>query len=481
MYTFKAVWVALAIVAGAMALYGCGDGGEKGTGPGPEPADLDSSYQQLTDLMEIMIDSMSVDGDARPGDFDFTDLHRDFEAYLTRHPGDPGASFGAAITSLMTLTTSEDLNALIDSFVVAADEGSFFQLRVANPGKLSGRGSFFAFPTELSSAGVEKNFLAQAYVSLLPRMISNPPKFSELQTIIREEFIPAVQEASDYIGAILEQPNFIFWVTPEMMGETSDSVEIDRADFLTFAAGLHVIQSFLHLAVAYNVDLPSYDSAGLAYMFDQSNGWMSLHPDGDEHMTAVLNEFMTAVAMVDGAITALQAEQIADVDQSNDLIKATWTQDEYNMAHTVVDTIEAYATGPQWVKGDFDDDPYEDSVRINVSRIFTNPINGIFTLLPSYASEVSLGYDSIWYYSEYWNGYEWVMDSFLNSIEKYCQVTITWDADAFEQWLIPNPTLNGLIPDITTDLKFKELFGLSPDMWQKQMEMYFHFDDIYLK
>jgi hypothetical protein len=326
-----------------------------------------------------------------------------------------------------------------------------------------------SFPTDVSSSGIERNFLGQAYASLMYRAAANPPMFSDLQDIVRTRFLPAVGNAIGYMDNILADPGFIFWVTPQMMGETSDSVEIDHADFLVFAAGLRVIKSFFHMAVAYNVDLPSYDSAGIAYMFDQSNDWMSLHPDGGQQMTSSLAEFMDALDMADSAVSALMIEQSNDLNQSNDLIVANWTIQEYAEAHAIIYTIQGYLTAPQWVYGEFNGDGFTDSVRVDIAAVFNRPIDGIFSLLPPYSSQVSMGSDSLWWYDWIWNGYEWVVqDSFLYDIRPYIEVEITWDADDFAGWVFPDPSVSGILPDISSDAEFKALFGMSPAMWQKQ-------------
>jgi len=463
-------WLIIAVLlACGMFFFGCSDDdGGNGVGPGPLDADIDSSFQELAELMEQMIDSMSVSDDFHPDDFDFGALHQAFVNYLAGHPGDPKASFGAAMTSIMILSTDPLVSAMIDSIKAFAQGDGFFTAVVPNPDKLSSRGDMLSFPTDVFSSGIERNFLGQAYASLMYRAVVNPPKFSDLQNVVRTKFLPAIGNSIGYMDNILADPGFIFWVTPQMMGETSDSVEIDHADFLVFAGGLRVIKSFFHMAVAYDVDLPSYDSAGIAYMFDQSNDWMSLHPDGGQQMANSLTEFMDALDMADSAVSALMVEQSTDLDQSNDLIVANWTIADYAEAHAIIDTIQTYLTDPQWIYGEFNGDGFTDSVRVDIAAVFGSPIDGVFSLLPPYSSQVFTGADSLWWYEWIWNGYEYVIDSFLYDIRSYIEVEITWDADDFEDWEIPDPSISGILPDITTDADFKDLFGLTPAMWEKQ-------------
>lgn len=468
---------AACLLAVGLLIVGCSSDNNKGTGPTPPPVDLDSTVQELSDMMQAMIDSTS-NGNMDLSQFDFKSLHGKFVTYLNAHPGDPTASFGAALTSVLALANSQNVNLLIDSVGSFLEGGGFLKASVLNPERFADRGNLITFPTDLSSTGIQKNFLGQAYASLMYRALADPFDFSDLQYVIRTDFIPAMDEAIGHLDDVLKNPDYIFWVTPEMTGGTSDSVEIDYADFLVFTAGLHVINSFFHMAVAYNVDVPSYDSAGIAYMFDQSNQWMSLWPDGATQMSASLNDFVDALDLADSAIAALQTEQTTDLDQSNDLIVANWTLHDYITARMFVDSARAYLTLPQWVIGQFDADPEPDSIRIDVSKIFTNPINGIFTLLPPYSSYVVPEEDTTWYYFDRWDDQlqQYVPDSSVWGITSYMDVIITWDADTFAGWIFPNPTINGILPDIDTDAKFKALLGLTEPMWQKQMVLKINLD-----
>ncbi|MCP3681838.1 MAG: hypothetical protein GY861_04035 [bacterium] len=44
---------------------------------------------------------------------------------------------------------------------------------------------------------------------------------------------------------------------------------------------------------------------------------------------------------------------------------------------------------------------------------------------------------------------------------------IIWEADTFDEWILPDPTVGGLFPDITTDAIFKGIFEIDGDDWEK--------------
>ncbi|MFH1701025.1 MAG: hypothetical protein ABIE07_10595 [Candidatus Zixiibacteriota bacterium] len=442
---------------------------DKTTEPPPPTVvtDMDSVMVSFGAMMQTMFDSMEYADNPQLDDFDFSQMHQIFVNYENLNPGDPQASFGAAITSMLSITQSQDLNDLIDTIIAMDGSGMFLKRHIPLPNKVSGTGALIGFPTSFESSGVEKNFLAQTNLALASLAISNPPKFSEIQAIIRNDLMPAITNATTYMDNVLDVPNYIFWVTPEMTGETSDSIEVDRADFLTFAAGLRVIKSFFHMAIAYDIDLPSYDGAGLAYMFDQSNDWMSLANDGATQMSSAKTGFLEAITFVDNALTALAAELISDPDQSNELIVTDWSAYEFMEAHAIIDSVQFYMGGAQWVVADFDGDDLVDSIQVNAANLFDNPIDGFFSLLPPYSAEISDYIDTSWYCYNYWDGYQWQYECFIDYIDTCYMTTITWDADTYEEWVFPNPSINGIFPGITSDADLKELLGIDPLYWDK--------------
>jgi len=50
-------------------------------------------------------------------------------------------------------------------------------------------------------------------------------------------------------------------------------------------------------------------------------------------------------------------------------------------------------------------------------------------------------------------------------------VVVTWNADSFDQWVFPNPSFNGILPEITSDLVFKETFGIEASDWEKEFRL----------
>ena len=56
----------------------------------------------------------------------------------------------------------------------------------------------------------------------------------------------------------------------------------------------------------------------------------------------------------------------------------------------------------------------------------------------------------------------------------FYSAVVTFEADNFDQWIFPNPTLNGFLPDVTSNEEFKRIFGIVESDFEK--EFYIEFD-----
>ena len=451
----------IVLTAGMLICWGCSGDDDKITDNGTviTEEDLDTAFKELILKTESMIEILDQGGDIDPAQFNYGGLHNVFTGFLSSHPGHAKASFGAGITSIMVLASDQELYDLIDSIIALGDLG-FSKVQVPNPTKLSGPREMLRFPSEITSTGIETNFLAQSYLATIMRAATGPIQFSQIQAYIRAKLLPAVDNSIGYFNNVLNYPDFVFWITPELMGDPSyDSVEIDRADFLVFTAGMKTVKSFLHISVAYDVDMPSYDEFGIEYVFNQSARWMSLLGDGATQMATAKAAFLEAADLAETAVAALEAEPAIDPDQTDDLIPADTNATAYNEIKHVIDSVQAYLTAPQWVHY-YDMYNQPDSVRVNAGAIFDNPLDGIFTYLPPYDVECEAVVDTIWYYLS-------PTDSFISDIYEYYGVYITWDANSYGEWIFPDPSFNGILVDISTTAELLDVIGYPEESWQK--------------
>ncbi len=108
------VFLLLAMIAGLIVI-GCSDD-KSDTKVVITDSQLEAALATLMRQSNTMLDSVFT-GDLEPSDYDFRPLHAVFVGYLAEHPGHKRASFGAALSSMMILTTNSELNRLFDSLI----------------------------------------------------------------------------------------------------------------------------------------------------------------------------------------------------------------------------------------------------------------------------------------------------------------------------------------------------------------------------
>ena len=65
---------------------------------------------------------------------------------------------------------------------------------------------------------------------------------------------------------------------------------------------------------------------------------------------------------------------------------------------------------------------------------------------------------------------------FLVFDREFYTAFVTFEADNFDEWIFPNTTFNGFLPDITTDAEFKRIFGIVESDFEKEVHIHFDID-----
>jgi len=194
-----------------------------------------------------------------------------------------------------------------------------------------------------------------------------------------------------------------------------------------------------HFMVAYNIDFPDMtDTTAVKAAFNQTDGtFLSLRTDGAENMRAFRLTLLDGVARMSSFLLSLDAETD---DQSDDLIKigpsgsgGLTPADIDSLAPGISDFVEALS-GPLTITGDFDNDAMDESVAVNISVIFTNPIPDIKQMMPDY-------YWDSQFQGWYWAGYP---------------------ENDFSQFVFPDASMHGILPDFAPggDAMFKAVFNI---------------------
>ncbi len=399
----------------------------------------DSLASQMDDVINVTLDN--PDSSFRPREVDFSGLNELYEQAVTLCPTNPDAQFGSAFTGLMIYLADTALNNLIDRIKYAADTISYGS-KVAPPLKM--------FPTivdgrKLTPDGIPMT--ANGFVDILPSLVSldfaimdaapDDPQISEIQDHFESQLLPKIANARIRLANILNDANYTFVITPEMQGNSgADSIVIDRTDFSVFLAVAYAAEAAIHIFLARDLDIYPYSIASVETALNSGSSFLNLRPGN--HMDSAKVKILAAKDAVINAIDYLIAE--IGTDQSYDLIEIpSGGLADLNEANDTIDYYFTYFDAPKdldiiwtdhWI---WIDDPYGGhseavketlSVNVDISQFFDNPMNNPKNFLPGYT--VSL--------------------TDLDSLMGACY---EWTDDTFETWDWPDPTFNGLLPNMT--------------------------------
>ena len=156
-------------------------------------------------------------------------------------------------------------------------------------------------------------------------------------------------------------------------------------------------------------------------------------------MGATKNAILLAETSVQAALNDLLAEINSGENQDDDLIPVYPADiSDINMIQDSLAHYRQYFNGPMDLEIIFNT---ADTLllSVDVARFFDNPVDNPKNLLP---------------------GYELT----INSVTDQYEICYGWDAVTFDGWTFPNPTINGLLPGITSD-SLKSLMNIEASDW----------------
>ncbi len=462
---FYTAFIAL-MVSSVVFLGGCGEdkSTESKLDPGKAVEKVREANASLEDKLYDLINGEGVD---RPEDIDFKAANDLYEKALEYDPDNLDANFGAGLTEVLMITLDNSVNDVFDEWDEYIDTASFFEPKsvIYSEKRFAKRIVNRGFPTGEKDFLLPSNFLLSSIFSVFYTGLTNPPQIHEIQDLIDNKLLPKVDYALARLEKVAADPNYSFIITPKMQGDVEeDSLELDLTEIYLIITGLDLLKSFCSIATSYNFDIPTYDSAGLAQIIPQNSDFLSLRQSGVSKLASAKSAFLDACDNLENAINFLRGE--AD-NQNDDIIKI----DPDGVADEDLDSVLAYLprirntfNTSEAVTGDFNGDGNDQTVVFAVGAFFDNPIDNLKQdLLPPYTARVERD-SSLWWYVDPWHGPYYEYEYFLVPV-------ITWNANSFDQWIFPNPTFNGILPEITTDLKFKQTFGIDAEDWGKEIRL----------
>jgi len=513
----------------------------EGKDPEGAMADIELANQALADVLYALVNGPEPESIQ---DINFSVPYGLYSSAFSKDPANFDANFGMGLTGIFMITQEQQLNDAFEEWQSYLETGEPFQVPLGSQNR---SGLDIGFPTSLRSYSIHTEDLAKTIVGTHKIALSDAPKISTIQNVFESSLLPKLTAALSKLDYVDDNPQYVFTVTPKMQGDLfADPLEIDLTEIYALQVSLHMLKVVIDMAVAYDLDITSYDSLGIIDALSPGSSFLTVRNSG-QSLTDAKNSFLTAIDKLEAGIDFLRNETDS---QDDDIIKL----DPGSEVNADLDSILAYSdearefltTGLTFTE-DWDDDEFtpDEELTINLGEYFDTPVQDLKSLFPSYT--VSVGKDTsyddynydygqaqvyttanvgtdgyYYYYRQYsWDryGYEYAYadsnlsvpafkiafedkvtelrqidgleymylyfywGSTLTSGESNIDETLYWNyqyassefisyypilnwtAESFDQWILPDPTIGGVLPGMT-DVEFKRIFGITEEDWR---------------
>jgi len=379
--------------------------------------------------------------------FSFEEARTLFREALDAEPDNETAAFGLAMTTLFVLEDHEDLRAAADDWEAWLDTHDIDDL--AGVAVFANAAPFFwkraSLPLDIAGTSIqEASQFGNLNQILLPSALAArdfPPSLEDHQVLIRDVIVPAVEEALEALDGVLS-PGFEFEITERMQGELpgeADVLELDQTEVLALRATLEGALATADIALAYVLTPSIWGAEAMVQGLQPGTTFGTLAPSGGALMASAWSHLLEATDRLQEALDFFDAE--AD-DQSNDIIKRgdDLSQADIQEARDALADIEAGLQGPRTITEDLGDGPV--TLTVDASQLFLNPIMDLKAVSPSY--EVYRAGDGF--------GAE--------------PVYFRFSAVELGEWIFPNPSFNGVFPELTTSAEMVETLGVEELYWE---------------
>jgi len=414
----------------------------------------------MEDAMYVGI-NLQIDSVRQLDEFSFAESNALFLEALALSPSNDTASIGAAMTGIFLLEDNSRLRALADEVEAwAEDEGTASPVAMLLAPAMAAIGDPMTLPLGFSTGTVQQVARSgMAAVELLVGPIlthGTPPSVVEAQTVLEEVVRPVLSQALAHLLGITNS-DFTFTVTPRMQGEDpidADPLELDYTEILTMQAGLEAALAAVDIATAYILTPNPLSVQGVIDAMTPGSTFLTLAPGGASNLADALVRVRSTGALLLAAIDELEAETD---DQTDDIIKIDpnccddlqISPEDLADAKVYIRDILDALSGPTVITVGTEE---EDQVifTADARQFFINPITDFKAMLPLYEVFTATGDDE----------------------------TIAvgrWLALNLDEWMFPDPTFNGILPEMTetSDLfntfdDFSEFFfdfSVTGDFW----------------
>lgn len=387
----RAIRKAIVVLGVALTLPACGGGDDPPPCTTCPPTDLID--QANAALENELFAHLNVDLEDplpnRPDEVDFSEANGLFQQAFAADATSLTARFGVAITDLLVLSVDAEVNAAFDEWDQYLDERVPFEVDSGSQRPLGipitpTRGvAALALPFDV----IPMTIAARAH----PGVFAIDPQFDRTLQILADRVRPRLDAAIDHLSIVGDDPAFTYIVTGRMQGDaTEESVEIDQTDIVALRAATRLLIAAIDVALAYNVNIATYDSVGMLTALSPGSVFGTLKNDGAARLQSAHGEVAAAIDDVEEATNLLLAESDS---QTNDVIKIgpkDIAQADFDSIRANISNARALLTTGYTRIDNWDDDRSTPAVAltINAGAFFASPIPDLKALAPAYSVRV---------------------------------------------------------------------------------------------
>ncbi len=373
-----------------------------------------------------------------------------FEEAYGQDPSNEVAALGLAMATIFVLEDNPQLRAAVDDWEVWLENHDELEDIAKAPARLGAATPFFwgraTLPTDITGGALQNAAgLGLARGLLTPATDGDyPPTIAEHQAVLRDVIVPALEAALTPLATV-DDPNFVFVITPRMQGEDpaeADSLELDLTEVFAIRGGIELALATSEIALAYVFEPSPYGVNGFVTAMTLGSTFGTLATDGADLLASARQRLLSIVDIARDGLNFLENETD---DQSNDIIKRDpgggdgLDAQDIQDARDALDDMEGVLTGPYAITEDFGYGVV--TVDVDLSQFFSNPITDIKAKLPAYEVYAA------------------------GNPEGETVPYFRFTAINISEWTFPDPTVNGVLPGMTSTDDLLSTFKIAQNYW----------------
>ncbi len=420
----------LYVIASFLFFIGCDNESITNTTP-KDPA---KAKERVTQANQILIPRIAmISSNQDPSTFDLSSANALYNEALQYDPTNLDAHFGAAITGVLTLfsdTTIRDLGSGNISFPLLSATEIISVLQRGDHKRIS------RLVENISAEDVQLLFQpSNSAAKVLAKSNNDNPLPSYFQNIVETKVLPVFIVAIQHLQQVTLDQDYAFLITPEMTGGADETTyRIDLTEIYLLLSLFQYIDAYGSIFVSYNIDYNSSAAASVIQAWTTGSPYLALRTNGTQHMKTARSNIVGAATSMKNGFTFLMNEP---PHQEMDIIKYNPNEQQYylNTIQSANETIAMFS-GPSVI---------ENGITVNLVNFFDSPISDFKTKLPAYTVTAQF------------NGFSGRYDAVL-----------TWGASTYDTWVFPDPTFNGVLPEMTNQ-GLKQLLDINAATWQRSL------------